>query len=125
MNGILIKQGSLTTNVSGSTPTLMSDNAGNGNPYFALMRISGTPPTDAQVKKMYEDERALFVENAKATLYGTSDAITALGYDQDTKLLHVGTSSGRSVFQGLRRIDNTTTAVTTSISAANGLVAEQ
>ena len=37
----------------------------------------------------------------KATLYGSSSDVTALGYDEDTELLHVGTSSGRSDFQGL------------------------
>jgi len=62
--------------------------------------------------------------NAKATLYGTSDTITALAYDDDTQLLHVGTSSGRSVFDGLRRVENTTTAVATAISAVDGLVVE-
>jgi len=74
---------------------------------------------------MYEDEKVLFQENAKATLYGSSDAVTALAYDDTTNLLHVGTSAGRSEFQGLRRINNTTTAVTTAISASNGLVTEQ
>ena len=78
-----------------------------------------------QVKKMYDDEKHLFVENAKCTLYGSSDAVTALAYDEDTELLHVGTSAGRSDFQGLRRINNTTTAVTTAISASDELIAEQ
>ena len=73
---------------------------------------------------MYEDEKVLFQENAKATLYGSSDAVTALAYDDDTDLLHAGTSAGRSVFQGLRRVDNTTDAVGAAISASNGLVAE-
>lgn len=91
---------------------------------YALLRISATAPSDAQIKKMYEDEKYLFQDNAKATLYGTSDAVTALAYDEDTQLLHVGTSSGRSVFDGLRRVDNTTTAVSATISAANGLVVE-
>ena len=74
---------------------------------------------------MYNDEKHLFEENAKATLYGSSDAVTALAYDEDTELLHVGTSAGRSDFQGLRRINNTTTAVTTAISASDDLIAEQ
>jgi NADP-dependent 3-hydroxy acid dehydrogenase YdfG len=91
---------------------------------FALIRISGTVPSPEQIKKIYEDEKFLFQENAKATLYGTSDAVTALAYDDDTELLHVGTSAGRSVFQGLTRIDNTTDAVGSAISASNGLVAE-
>ena len=90
---------------------------------IALAKISGTVPTSQQIRKMYNDEKYLFQENAKATLYGTSNAITALAYDDDTELLHVGTSAGRSVFHGLNRVDNTTDAVGASISASNGLVA--
>ena len=74
---------------------------------------------------MYRDEKNFFGENAKATLYGSSDAVTALAYDDDTELLHVGTSSGRSDFQGLCRINNTTTAVTTAISAHDEFIIEQ
>jgi hypothetical protein len=90
----------------------------------ALLRISATAPSEEQINKMYNDEKHLFATNAKATLYGTSDAVTALAYDDDTELLHVGTSAGRSVFQGLNRVDNTTDAVGATISASNGLVAE-
>ena len=92
---------------------------------LALLRVSKSVPSPEQIKKMYEDEKFLFQENAKVTLHGSSDAVTALAYDEDTDLLHVGTSAGRSEFQGLRRINNTTDAVTTAISASNGLVAEQ
>jgi hypothetical protein len=92
---------------------------------LALMRFSATVPTAAQVAKIYNDEKHLFQENAQATLYGSSDAVTALAYDDSTNLLHVGTSEGRSVFQGLRRVDNTTTAVGAAISASNGLVADE
>ena len=95
------------------------------NADIALLRLSASAPSAEQVKKIYEDEKHLFQENAKATLYGSSDAVTALAFDDTTNLLHVGTSAGRSEFQGLRRINNTTTAVTTAISASNGLVAEQ
>jgi trimeric autotransporter adhesin len=95
------------------------------NTSMSLFRMGASAPTAEQVKKMYEDEKVLFQENAKCTLYGSSDAVTALGYDEDTELLHVGTSSGRSDFQGLRRINNTTTAVTTAISASDDLIAEQ
>ena len=93
--------------------------------YVSLMRISGSAPSDEQIKKIYEDEKVLFQENAKATLYGSSDAVTALAYDETTDQLHVGTSSGRSDFQGLRRINNTTTAVTTAISAHDEFIIEQ
>ena len=77
------------------------------------------------VKRIYEEEKLLFRENAKCTLYGTSDVVTAIGKDDITDTLHVGTSSGRSEFRGLNRINNTTTAVATAIAASDGLVAEQ
>ena len=116
-------------NDAGSNPKLV---IGNGYNYtygwegsLTLVRVSTSVPSAAQIKKMYEDEKVLFQENAKATLYGSSDAVTALAFDDTTELLHVGTSAGRSEFQGLRRINNTTTAVTTAISASNVLVAEQ
>jgi len=99
-----------------------------GNPMnigsLSLLRVSGNIPSSEQIKKIYNDEKHLFQENAKATFYGSSDAVTALAYDDDTELLHAGTSAGRSVFQGLRRIDNTTDAVGAAISASNGMVAE-
>lgn len=91
---------------------------------ISLCRFTSTPPSPEQISKMYNDEKVLFQDGAKATLYGTSDLVNALAYDEDTKLLHVGTSSGRSTFQGLRRVDNTTTAVATSISASNGMIVE-
>jgi hypothetical protein len=92
---------------------------------MALLRLSATVATAEQIAKMYNDEKHLFTTNAKATLYGTSDAVTALAYDDDTKLLHVGTSAGRSDFQGLRRINNTTRAIGTAISAVDGFIVEE
>ena len=91
---------------------------------ISMVRFSFIFPSAEQIAKMYNDEKYLFQDGAKATLYGPSDSVTALAYDEDTQLLHVGTSSGRSVFRGLCRVDNTTTAVGAAISAANGLVAE-
>jgi hypothetical protein len=94
---------------------------------IALLRISATAPTADQIAKIYEDEKFLFQENAKATLTGSSDAVTALAHDPDTELLHVGTSGGRSVFQGLRRVEEHTDTDNQSlaaISAVDGLVVE-
>jgi len=96
-----------------------------GDAKVALLRYSTTAPTDEQIKKMYNDEKQLFQENAKCTLYGSSSAVTAIAYDDSNDTVHVGTSSGRSDFRGLNRINNTTTAVTTAISASNELIAEQ
>ena len=100
-------------------------NGGIGSGKLALIRISSGFPTEEQIKKIYDDEKCLFNENAKCTLHGTSDDIKAIDYDESNNVTHVGTSAGRSEFQGLNRINNTTTAVTTAISASNGLVAEQ
>jgi hypothetical protein len=93
--------------------------------FLALVRFSADAPSEEQIKKIYNDEQHLFDENAKCTLHGTSDDVEALAYDDTNDTLHVGTSSGRTEFQGLNRINNTTTAVTTAISASNELVAEQ
>jgi hypothetical protein len=94
---------------------------------IALLRISATAPTADQIRKIYEDEKVLFQPNAKATLTGTSDAVTALAHDPDTNLLHVGTPGGRSVFQGLRRVEEhtgTNSQSLAAISAVDGLVVE-
>ena len=99
---------------------------GAASTYLSLVKISASAPSAKQIKKMYDDEKCLFHENAKCTLYGTlANAVTGLAYDDTTNVLHVGTSSGRSEFRGLNRINNTTTAVTTAISASDKLVAEQ
>jgi len=94
------------------------------NSSLSLMRISATAPTAEQIKEIYEAEKPLFQENAKCTLNGSSDAVKALAYDDSTELLHAGTSGGRSTFQGLRRVDETSTS-TTEISAQGGLIVEE
>lgn len=129
-NGSYIGENSHSTlafDVSGSPErTLKIGRTSNyGGKRAALFRISATVPHNDQIHRIYQDEKALFQENAACTLYGASDAVTALAHDPDTGLLHVGTSAGRSVFKGLRRVDNTTQPVTTAISAANGMVIEQ
>ena len=92
---------------------------------MALWRFSHSDISIDQVRKMYFEERKLFAKNAKCTLYGTSDAVTGLAYDDKKNIIHAGTSAGRSEFQGIQRINNTTTAVTTAISASDEFVAEQ
>ena len=122
--------GSLASNYPNPRVTL-GQNYTHGSAHFgsngmmSLWKFSTSVPTNEQIKKIYNDEKLLFQENAKCSLYGTSDDVKALAYDDKTDVLHVGTSGGRSDFRGLNRINNTTTAVTTAISASNGLVAEQ
>ena len=131
LNGVLADSAANTDNYDHSNADILRvgyrhDNAiGAFTGSMALWRISATAPTADQILKIYNDEKVLFQDNAACTLYGASDAVTALAHDPDTDLLHVGTSAGRSVFQGLRRVSNTTTAVGTAISASNGLVVEE
>ena len=123
------------TNTSQADPGLNSSsqyrigNHYDGNHHFqgeiALVRYSLSAMGPDIVQKIFEDEKLLFQENAKCTLYGTSNEVKALAYDDDKEILHVGTSAGRSDFNRLNRINNTTTAVTEAISASNGLIAEQ
>jgi len=47
-----------------------------------------------------------------------------LAHDPVTDLLSVGTSAGRSDFQGLRRVAKTTVPVTKAIAAAGGMVVD-
>ena len=135
VNGHYIPDGhdAYTTNLAASTTGMGSVGQYGAGPTanyawsgsLALLRISAAVPSPEQVKKMYEDEKKLFYDNAKCTFHGTSDSVTALTHDDTTNVLHVGTSSGRSEFRGLNRINNTTTAVTTAISASDEFVAEQ
>jgi len=131
INGILKSSSAFSDTVTNAASVLRFGDislAGSSLPFqgsLALWRISATAPTAEAIKKIYNDEKVLFQDGAQATLYGASDAVTALAYDDDTNLLSVGTSAGRSDFQGLRRVANTTTAVSTFISAGNNMIVEQ
>ena len=89
------------------------------------VRVGKGNPDREQILRIYRDEKKMYHMDAKCTLYGSSDDVRAIAYDDGTDILHAGTSAGRSEFNGLVRINNTTTAVTTAISASNGIVAEQ
>ena len=91
---------------------------------MALARVGQTELTAEQILEIYHDEKLLFTPNAKCTLHGSSSAVTAVAYDHENNHLHVGTSSGRSEFVGLKRINNTTTAVAGAISVSDNFVAE-
>ena len=83
---------------------------------------------------MYREELPMFEPNSRVCLVGTdtmassgviNNNIKAVAHDDSTDTLHVGTPHGRTDMNGLTVINNTTTAVTTDISASNGLIAEQ
>jgi hypothetical protein len=92
---------------------------------ISLFKVTATAVSHSQVRKNYEDEKHLFSENAKATISGTDDSITGFAYDSDTELLHVGSSWGRSTFDGLTRTEYSSDVVQVAIDASNGFVAEE
>ncbi len=106
--------------------------SGGSNARVSLFRISATAPTAEQIAKIYRDEKPLFQEGAKCTLYGNSDGVNGISYDDDTGITHVGTSShlgtgGLSEFTGLQRtgLNSNTTSVGYAVSAQNGLVVSE
>jgi hypothetical protein len=130
VNGVLVASGSSSTNLTDTSAVLNLGSGANGGfaPSLAsltLFRVGAGSLTAEQIAKIYADEKPLFQENAACTLYGTSDAVTAIGHDPITDLLHVGTSDGRSDFQGLQRVNNTETAVSTFIAAADAMIVEE
>jgi hypothetical protein len=132
INGKKVQTGnSWTTNLTDTYLTVFHGigyNEHGGVCQTSLLRYSLTAPSDRQVQRMYDDEKMLFQDNAKATVYGSSgvtDLVRALAYDEVNDTYHVATPNGRSDFRGLRRINNTTTAVTTAISAHDGFIVEQ
>ena len=109
-------------------------NSNSGNPLdkgkvalFKTGRGNNTLPSAEEIKEWYGDELPMFSPNAKCSLYGSHNDVVALSHDQNTDILHVGTASGRSEFNGLVRINNTTDGITSAngLSASGGVVAEQ
>jgi hypothetical protein len=103
-------------------PAITTDYVWTGQ--FALMRIAKAGMTQEMVSKSYKDEKILFTVDAKATFFGASSKVKAVAFDEDTKTLHAGTTTSREEFSGLRRTGYDSGAVSFSISAVNGLVAE-
>lgn len=93
---------------------------------MALWHAGATAPSAEQIKHIYETERPLFEAGAQCCLAGTSNAVTALAYDDETDLLHVGTSYGRSAFKGLVRVASEATGVgaITALAAGAGIVSQ-
>lgn len=123
---------SYTSNITSVAPASLvfgGDQSENSGIMFkgelALWRVGTGAPTPGDISKIYEEEKVLFQPNAKCTLYGDSNGVTGLAYDSKLDTYYVGTSSGRSDFKGLRRINNTTTGITSAISAYDGFIAEQ
>jgi hypothetical protein len=92
------------------------------NASLAMIKISATAPSANQLGQIYRDELQIFRAGAQCTIDGTQNTVGAVGYDDITDSVHVGTSWGRSTFRGLQRVESAATSVAgiTSISAAAG-----
>ena len=117
---------------SGIGALMIGANANAGNPLdkgkvalFKTGRGNNSLPTSEVIKEWYADELPMFAPHTKCSVYGSSNNVVALSYDQNTDILHAGTSSGRSEFSGLVRINNTTDPITLDVSASGGVVAEE
>lgn len=126
-NGQLSDSASGTVrNVSGTSPVMRVGVEATGvtipaaQVTAALWRVTTTVPSAEQIKHIYETEKGLFEANAQCCLAGTSNAVTALAYDDETDLLHVGTSYGRSAFKGLVRVASEATPVGAIVALAAG-----
>lgn len=132
INGELDAESSGLTNrsVDNSSAILTVGARGDGtapwlNGWTALLRIAEGSLSEDQIRHIYQEELKIVQENAACTLFGTSDDVMAIDFDQSTGLLHAGTSSGRSVFDGLKRVENGTDSVQKSISAISDFVVEE
>tara|TARA_R110000744_G_scaffold120629_1_gene224788 strand:+ start:1879 stop:4323 length:2445 start_codon:yes stop_codon:yes gene_type:complete len=96
-----------------------------GDADLALVRISMGSISDEKIYENWKDENSMFQPGANSTMYGTTGSVGNMAWDQVEDKLHVGNAQGRSVFSGLTRTDHSTEAVTLSLSASNGLVAEE
>jgi hypothetical protein len=131
LNGRIVTSGTATKDISSWTLTNTSahklafyNNSSSTATKYSLFKISATAPSAEQIKEIYEAEKPLFQENAKCTLNGTSDAVTAMSYDDSNEELLVGTSGGLSVFKGLRRVDENTNNIT-EVAQQGGLRVEE
>ena len=94
-----------------------------------LVKVVNGKPTEAQINKIYHEEREMFEEGAQITIHGNPSPcdVRGMDFDRSTGLLHVGTVVGRSDFRKLIRINNTTNPMTDydhQIAAGGGLVVE-
>lgn len=128
-NASLLYSAANTANVSGATEEFrVGTDVGAlwAGTKLALLRLSATAVSPDQLKHIYETERKLFEPGAQCAIAGNSNAVTALTYDEDTDLLHVGTSWGRSAFQGLVRVSSEATPVGSikALAASGGTVVQ-
>jgi len=83
---------------------------------LALWRIGAGAPSSEDIEFIYKQEKPLIVNGARATLGGSSDAITSLAWDDYKKQLYAQSGDTLSTIQG-------STVVATEASTADIVVA--
>jgi hypothetical protein len=96
----------------------------------ALVRISQGYTDADMIRRIYNEERKLFMPNAKCTLDRDSNLIRGVSYDKSTGLLHVLSNASRNDFDGLVRINSVArnssgTLGNRPISSAKGMIVEE
>lgn len=125
VDGKLIATGNFTHAID-SDPLLSIGGASNGSGALqgrlALVRLSKTAPTAAQVAHAYHTERPLIADGVPATLYGAVNAITDLTVDPVTRAAHLSTADGQSSFAQLVRTDQSDLATSAPLAAHDGVL---
>ena len=96
----------------------------------ALVRISAGYTDADMVRRIYNEERKLFMPNAKCTLDNDQNLIRGVSADKDTGLLYALSSNTRNDFDGLVRINSESrssggTNGHRCISSVNGMIVEE
>ena len=96
----------------------------------ALVRISSGYTDAAMINQIYNEERKLFMPNAKCTLDNENNFLRGVSADKDTGLLYALSSNTRNDFNGLVRINSESrssggTNGHRCISSVNGMIVEE
>tara|TARA_R110000751_G_scaffold16347_1_gene51786 strand:- start:2289 stop:5060 length:2772 start_codon:yes stop_codon:yes gene_type:complete len=83
---------------------------------ISLFRMVSGAMAPAQIRKIYDSEKPLFVSGAKCLLGGTANTVTALSYDAMTDELHIAGGDGVSVFKGLQRTNYIDATINTNLT---------
>ena len=96
----------------------------------ALVRISAGYTDADMINRIYNEERKLFMPNAKCTLDGDNNYMRGVSADKDTGLLHGLSTNRRNDFDGLVRINSESRSSGgvnghRTISSVNGMIVEE
>ena len=91
----------------------------------SLIRTGSGNLSAKQIERMYITEKALFGRGAKTGLAGTSRDGRTIAYDRTRDILHVSTTTTKSEFAGLVRINSEDRGYLIRMSVSDGFFAGQ